>query len=66
MTTYEDLLEKAKKIYENCTDWKQFSNAIFDYNNGILAPALTTAEERKNFLLSKEYREIRTMLHNLM
>ena len=52
------LLQRAKKLAASAPTWADLSNALFDPDEGILAKAYPTREERAAFVHSKEFDEI--------
>ena len=53
----ERLLIAARKLAVG-KSWVDLSNALIDPEEGILAKAYTTKDERKKFTNTEEYREI--------
>jgi predicted HicB family RNase H-like nuclease len=56
------MLESAKRLSETTETWADFSNALFDPVDGLLAKAFSTREERKVFVQSDEYKQIRKLI----
>lgn len=57
-----ELLETAKEIGEAAPNWADLSNALFDQNDGLLAKAFHTKEERAAFVKTEEYRQIKALI----
>jgi hypothetical protein len=60
------VLHEARKLAGRVESWAHFSNALFDPGDGIVAKVFPSAEERRAFLKSPEYREVDRLLAGLM
>lgn len=61
-TKEENLVESARKIAASVETWADLSNALFDPEDGLVARAYQTRQEREKFLKMKEYRAIRQLI----
>jgi site-specific DNA-methyltransferase (adenine-specific) len=61
-TKEEKLLNSARTVAASAETWADLSNALFDPENGLLAKAFPTREEREQFLKTKEYQSIRQLI----
>jgi len=61
-TKEERILSSAEKVAASAETWADLSNALFDPENGLLAKAFPTREEREQFLKTKEYQAIRQLI----
>ena len=57
-----ELVQSAKRLSADAKTWADLSNALFDPNEGLLANAFRSREERAAFVQSEEYRQIRNLL----
>jgi predicted HicB family RNase H-like nuclease len=57
-----ELVQSAKRLLADAKTWADLSNALFDPNEGLLAGAFRSREERAAFVQSEEYRQIRNLL----
>jgi predicted HicB family RNase H-like nuclease len=64
--TDKDLLQPAERLSSDAETWADLSNALFDPNDGLLARAFHTREERAAFVQSDEYRRIRKLIEDAM
>jgi site-specific DNA-methyltransferase (adenine-specific) len=58
----QTILNSAKTIATSAETWADLSNALFDPEEGLVAKAYPTREEREQFLKTKEYRAIRQLI----
>ncbi len=60
------MLKTARELAEKTKTWADFSNALFDPFDGVLARALPAQEDREAFRKTQEYKEIRVLLQQKM
>jgi HicB family len=60
------ILEQAQVLARNVKSWADFSVAIFDQHNGLVAKNFQKPMEREAFYDSKEYEEVNQILLGLM
>lgn len=57
-----ELLETVREVGAAAENWADFTNALFDQNHGILATAFPSADDRRAFVQSEEFRQIKALL----
>jgi predicted HicB family RNase H-like nuclease len=57
-----ELLKAAEELARSAESWADFSNALFDPTEGMVARAFETREDREAFARTEEYKRIRTLL----
>lgn len=57
-----ELLETAREAGEVASSWADFSNALFNPDDGILVKAFPSKAERAAFIESDEYRQIKALV----
>ena len=57
-TKADSVLERAKELSNKAESWAEFSNALFDQTNGLIACTFKDGMERQAFLDSAQYQEI--------
>jgi hypothetical protein len=63
MTTKEQkILKSASDIALSAESWADLSNALFDPEEGLVAKAHPTREQREQFVKTNEYRAIRQLI----
>tara|TARA_R110002111_G_scaffold100976_6_gene156532 strand:- start:94405 stop:95577 length:1173 start_codon:yes stop_codon:yes gene_type:complete len=63
MSTQEKrILESARTIAQSSETWADLSNALFDPEEGLVAKAYPTREQRELFVKSDEYKAIRQLI----
>ena len=62
MTKVTQLVDSARGAAASAETWADLSNALFDPEDGLIARAFPTREERERFLKTKEYRAIRQLI----
>jgi predicted HicB family RNase H-like nuclease len=62
MTKAQKILKAARAAALSTETWADFSNALFDPEDGLVANAYPTQAERERFLKSQEYQAIRQLL----
>jgi hypothetical protein len=60
------VLREARKLAPQVKSWADFTNALFDPHEGVVAKIFSDADERRAFVKSAEYREIDRLLAGLM
>jgi hypothetical protein len=58
---YKKLLESARQKSLQYPSWIQLHNKLFNPNDGILAKAFESQEQREAFVQSDEYKEIKAL-----
>lgn len=58
----EAIIKAARQEAANVETWADLSNFLFDPDYGIVAKAFQTEAERKQFIQSAEYMEIRKLI----
>ena len=58
----KQILESAKDIALSTETWADLSNALFDPEEGLVAKAYPTREQREQFVKTDEYRAIRSLI----
>jgi len=58
-TQEQQILKSANDIALSAETWADLSNALFDPEEGLVAKAYPTREQREHFVKSEEYRAIR-------
>ncbi|HEY4330827.1 MAG TPA: toxin-antitoxin system HicB family antitoxin [Phycisphaerae bacterium] len=66
MTKEQKILAEAKEIAASATTWADFSNALFDPEEGIITRVIRTREQRRAFTKTPEYAEIQRLLDELI
>src|SRR5690554_2370227 len=61
-TQEKQILESAKDIALSTETWADLSNALFDPEEGLVAKAYPTREQREQFVKTDEYRAIRSLI----
>ncbi|MGC4031487.1 MAG: toxin-antitoxin system HicB family antitoxin [Tepidisphaeraceae bacterium] len=61
-TQTAELLETVREVGAAAENWADFTNALFDQKHGILAKAFPSADDRRAFVESEEFRQIKTLL----
>ena len=61
-TKAEQLVGTSQALARSAETWADLSNLLFDPQEGIVAKAYPTREERERFVQSKEYRAIRRLI----
>lgn len=61
-TQEKQILESAKDIALSAETWADLSNALFDPEEGLVAKAYPTREQREQFVKTDEYRAIRRLI----
>lgn len=56
------VLDSAREVAATVDTWADLSNALFDPEEGLVARAYPSREERERFLQTKEYRAIRQLI----
>ena len=56
------VLESATELASSAESWADLSNALFDPNDGLVARAYPTRDERAAFMKTKEYRAIHQLI----
>ncbi len=56
------ILDSARAVAVGAETWADLSNTLFDPEEGLLARAFPTREEREHFLQTKEYKAIRQLI----
>jgi len=62
MKKEEKILNSAQVVASSAETWADLSNALFDPEEGLVAKAYPTREEREQFLKTKEYQAIRQLI----
>lgn len=65
-TINNELLESAKQAATGVSNWADFSNFLFDPENGLITKAFPDRSQRELFLRSDEYKAIRSLLLGLI
>lgn len=63
MTQESELVRQARILFQQSSSWADFSNAIYDPLEGLLARAFQTRDERRQFLATPEFAEIQKLLN---
>jgi hypothetical protein len=58
----QQILKLAREIARDTEGWEDLSNALFDHEEGVVAKAYLTREQRAQFVRTDEYRAIRKLL----
>ena len=61
-TREQQVLESANDIALTAETWADFSNALFDPEEGLVAKAYPTRKDREKFVKTEEYRAIRALV----
>lgn len=61
-TQEKKILESAKDVALSAETWADLSNALFDPEEGLVAKAYPTREQREQFVKTDEYRAIRQLI----
>jgi len=61
-TQEQQILKSANDIALSAETWADLSNALFDPEEGLVAKAYPTREQREHFVKSEEYRAIRQLI----
>jgi hypothetical protein len=64
-TQNAELLETVQEVAEAAPTWADFSNALFDQNDGLLAKLLPSKAERAEFVQSQEYQKIKELFRTV-
>jgi hypothetical protein len=60
------ILLKAKELSTRVESWADFSNALFDPEDGLVAQTFPRLNDRQRFFESKEYAAVERLLSQLM
>lgn len=60
------ILKEARRLARQATSWADFSNALFDQREGLVAKVFPNMNERQAFYDSPEYNAVRRLLLDLM
>src|SRR6266852_1360928 len=60
------ILEQAKVLAANANSWTEFSTAMFDQHDGLVAKSFTTPIEKEAFFDYEQYREVNKILLGLI
>ena len=56
------ILDSARRVAASAETWADLSNALFDPEDGLVARAFPTREEREEFIKTKEYQALRELI----
>ena len=56
------LIKQAKQLASSAPSWADLSNMLFDQESGLVARAFPTREERRRFVITEEYHQLRRLL----
>jgi hypothetical protein len=59
--TIDEIVEAARREAATAVSWADFSNFLFDPEEGLLPGLFPTQAERRQFMKSAEYAELRQM-----
>jgi len=62
MKTADRLLKQAEELATTSKSWADFSNALFDPVQGLIAQAYPIGPERTAFMKTQQYKKIRQLL----
>ena len=62
MTKAAQLLAQAQQEAQSTPTWADLSNLLFDPEEGLVAKAYPTREEREAFVRTDEYKTIRSLI----
>jgi hypothetical protein len=60
------VLERAQALAQTAESWVDFSNAMYDQFNGVVAKTFSPGIERQTFYDSEQYKQIQGILTDLM
>lgn len=60
--TEAQLLKQARQLARDAKTWSEFSNALFNPDDGLVTQAYPTRDAREAFLKSETYQALRTLL----
>lgn len=61
-TKDQQILDSARAIALSAETWADLSNTLFDPEEGLVAKAYPSREERERFIQTEEYRAIRELI----
>ena len=60
------ILHEAQDIARSVESWADLSNALFNPIDGLVSTAYPLGPEREKFMRTREYKEIRKLIHDAM
>jgi hypothetical protein len=60
------ILNEVSTVARSAGSWADLSNVLFNPTDGLITKAYPGAEQRKAFLNTEEYRQIRALLSDAM